>query len=99
MAPLVRAGITVMLQAARHSGRPAREFSFAPVQVAVQLALPGLEQARTNAQRQQLMRELVEVAAQLTLPKRKRKRPSYPRQVWGRGGTFLPHPRPKQGQP
>lgn len=90
---------TVMLQAARRSDRPAREFSFAHVQAAVQLALPGLEQACTHRQRQQLMRELVEVAVPLTLPKRKRKRPSYPRQVWGRGGTFPPHPRPQQVQP
>jgi hypothetical protein len=95
---LVRA---VMFQAARASRRSPRQMSFAHTQAAVLAALPALEQAPSQRARQRLLRELVNLAAQLALPKRKRKRPSYPRQVWGRGATFprrLVHPPKEQAQ-
>lgn len=82
---LVRA---VMFQAAQLRGCSPRLLSFAHVQAAVLSALPGLEQARSHNQREQRMRELVTLAAQLALPRRKRKRRSYPRQVWKRGASF-----------
>ena len=79
---------TVMFQAAQSSGCTPRQLSFAHVQAAVLAAMPALEQAATPQERQRRLRQLVELAAQLLLPKRKRKRPSYPRQVWRRGGSF-----------
>ena len=81
---------TVMFQAAQSAGCTPRQLSFAHVQAAVLSALPVLEQAASPSQRQQRMRELIALAAQLKLPQRQRKRPSYPRQVWRRGGSF-PH--------
>ena len=81
---------TVMFQAAQSVGCTPRQLSFAHVQAAVLAALPALEQAGSPSLRQQRMRELVDLAAQLKLPKRKRKRRSYPRQVWRRGASF-PH--------
>ena len=82
---LVRA---VMFQAAQLRGCAPRQLSFAHVQAAVLSALLGLEQARSQSQREPRMRELVKVAAQLALPGRKRKRRSYPREVWKRGASF-----------
>ena len=82
---LVRA---VMFQAAQWRGCSPRQLSFAHVQAAVLSALPGLEQARSQSQREQRMRELVQLAAQLALPQRKRKRRSYPRETWKRGASF-----------
>lgn len=82
---LVRA---VMFRAAQFSSRTPRQMSFAHTQAAVWAALPGLEQAASPRQRERRMRALVELAAQLALPKRKRKRRAYPRQVWKRGGSL-----------
>jgi hypothetical protein len=93
---LVRA---VMFQAAQLRGCSPRQLSFAHVQAAVLSALPGLEQARSQRQREQRMRELVQLAAQLALPRRKRKRSSYPREVWKRGASFpirTLHPKPQE---
>ena len=90
---------TVMFQAAQSAGCTPRQLSFTHVQAAVLSALPVLEQTASHSLRQQHLRELIALAAQLKLPQRKRKRPGYPRQVWRRGGSF-PHrslpPRPSQ---
>lgn len=89
---LIRA---VMFQAAQARACTPRQLSFAHVQAAVLAALPSLQQARTRRECQRRMRALLQVAMQLTLPRRKRKRRSYPRQVWKRGGSFplrLVHP-------
>jgi hypothetical protein len=93
---LVRA---VMFQAAKLRDCSPRELSFAQVQAVILSALPGLEQARSQRERKQRMLELLELAAQLALPRRKRKRRSYPREVWKRGASFpirTLHPKPPQ---
>jgi len=81
---LIRA---IMVLAAQRSGLSPRQLSFAGVQAAVMAAMPGLDQAVTAAEYNQRMDRLLDYAAQARLPHRKRKR-SYPRQVWGRGGSF-----------
>jgi hypothetical protein len=81
---------TVIFRAAQSTGREPRQFSFAWVQAAVSAALPALERAQTESERERLLRELIETAQELLLPRRKRKRPAYPRQVWSRGGRFPP---------
>jgi len=81
---LVRA---VMALAARRAGLTPRDLSFSFVRAAVNAALPGLDQATTQAEYDQRMEMLLHYAAQGKLPNRSRKR-SYPREVWGRGGSF-----------
>ena len=81
---LVRA---VMALAAHRAGLKPRDLSFSFVLEAVNIALPGLDKATTQAEYEQRMERLLHRAAQGKLPHRSRKR-SYPREVWGRGGSF-----------
>jgi len=81
---LVRA---VMCLAARRSGLMPRQLSFSFVQAVVEAALPGLDDAATEAEYQQRLDRMLRYAAQGTLPNRSRRR-SYPREIWGRGGQF-----------
>lgn len=81
---LVRA---VMCLAARRVGLTPRRLSFSFVQTVVEAALPGLDQAGSEAEYQQRLDRMLRYAAQGKLPNRSRVR-SYPRQVWGQGGRF-----------
>jgi putative transposase len=81
---LVRA---VMCLAARRAGIDPRRLSFSFTQTVVEAALPGLDQATTEAEYGQRLERMLRYAAQGKLPKRSRKR-SYPRQIWGRSGAF-----------
>jgi hypothetical protein len=89
---LVRA---VICLAARRAGLMPRDLSFSFVLSAVNAALPGLDQATTAAEYSQKIDLLLRCAAQGTLPRRSRKR-SYPRAVWGRGGSFPRRPNRKK---
>jgi hypothetical protein len=77
----------VMLVAAQRAGLAPRDLSFSGAQTAVLAALPGLDRARSRAEYNRRMDLLLEYVVQARLPRRKRKR-SYPRQVWGRGHSF-----------
>lgn len=78
----------IMALAAHREGLCPRELSFARAQSAVMAALPGIERAASPEEYAKLMDDLMSyIVWGARLPHRKRKR-SYPRQVWGRGGSF-----------
>lgn len=78
---LVRA---VMCMAARRSRIHPRQLSFSSVLTLVDAAWPKLMQAETKDQHDREFIRVLDLAAQCTLPKR-RKRRSYPRRAWRRG--------------
>jgi hypothetical protein len=81
---LVRAVIGL---AARKSRIDPRQLSFALVLNVVDCAWPKLVGAATPKQFQREFSRVLKLAAQCTLPKRKRRR-SYPRSLWRRGSGF-----------
>jgi hypothetical protein len=81
---LVRATI---YRAARRAGLRPRDFSFSVAQDAVMAAWSDLSRAATPRDRDRQVLRLVEAVGRARLPHRRRRR-SYPRQVWGRGGHF-----------
>ncbi|MEX2260691.1 MAG: IS4 family transposase [Bryobacteraceae bacterium] len=81
---LVRA---VMCLAARRSGIDPRQLSFTQVLNVVNCAWPRLMAASTMQEHHREFERVLDLAALCTLPKR-RKRRSYPREVWGRGFHF-----------
>lgn len=82
---LVRAMIAL---AAEQSGIPPRGFSFTKVRLIVQAFAPLLAEAPNEAAAQRIFGQMMKYVQQSKLPKRKRNRPSYPREVWKRGATF-----------
>jgi len=86
---LIRA---VMCLAARRANLKPRQLSFCFVQNVVEAALPGLEQAASEAAYQQRLDRMLRYAAQGKHPNRPQRR-SYPREVWGRGSHFPPRKR------
>lgn len=81
---LVRA---VICLAARRAGVDPRQLSFSHVLNVVSCSMPRLAAATTPRQQHQQFQRVLDLAAQGTLPKR-RKRRCYPRAVWGRGAWF-----------
>jgi hypothetical protein len=78
---LVRA---VMCMAARRSGIEPRQLSFTSVLTLVDAAWPNLIQASTQEQHDREFLRVLDLAAQCTLPQRRKQR-SYPRFAWRRG--------------
>lgn len=64
-----------------------RQFSFSQAQDTINAYLPVFASARSEAERQQIVEEMLRVFAQSKLPRR-RKRRSYPRAVWPRPCSF-----------
>ncbi len=81
---LVRA---VMCLAARVEAISPRQLSFSRVQDAVHAFLPKMTAAASDTEYTQQLDRLLRSAAQCRLPNRSRPR-AYPRQIWGRGGSF-----------
>lgn len=81
---LIRA---VMCLAARRANVTPRQLSFSFVRNVVEAALPGLEQASSEAEYERLLDRMLRFAAQGKHPKRAQRR-SYPRAVWGQGEHF-----------
>jgi hypothetical protein len=81
---LVRA---VMCLAARRSRLDPRQLSFTQVLTVVDYAWHRLVAAPTKKQHDREFLRVLDLAAQCTLPKRRKHR-SYPRQLWRRGGEF-----------
>jgi DDE family transposase len=77
----------VIYLSASRAGLAPRQLSFSTAQDAVMAAWPDLQRAHAGAAFQQELERLLRVVAQAKLPERRRKR-SYPRAVWGRGGQF-----------
>lgn len=84
---LVRA---VTLLAAQKAGIPPRSYSFTRARLVVQAFAPLLAAAKDTHQAQQGFDRMMYYIGQARLPKRSRKRPSYPRAVWPIRAPF-PH--------
>jgi hypothetical protein len=82
---LVRAVIGL---ASEQSGLPPRAYSFTTVRRIVQTFAPKIANAATPEQGQRYFEQMMHYVQQARLPRRRRKRPSYPRAVWGKGATF-----------
>jgi len=83
---------SVQMAAARQANLEPRRLSFSRVQAVVMTAVPRLATTTNAAQWEAEYQQVLRWAAQGKLPNRPRQR-SYPRAVWGRGGTFPRHPR------
>ena len=81
---LVRA---VQMAAARQANLQPRQLSFSRVQAVVTTAVPELATITDAAEWERKYQQVLGWAAQGKLPNRTRRR-SYPREVWGQGGTF-----------
>ena len=77
----------VMYLSASTAGLKARQLSFSTAQDAVMAAWPYLQRAHTQAEFHKELERLLQVVAQAKLPERRR-RHSYSRDIWGRGGHF-----------
>ena len=82
---LVRAVIAL---ASQQSGIPPRGYSFTKVSRILQAFGPLLAEAPSAEAGQHIFDQIMRYIQQSKLPRRKRKRSSYPREVWGRGATF-----------
>ena len=87
---LIRAFIGL---ASRESGIPTRGYSFTKVRQIVEILGPDLASAPDPVSAKRIFHLMMRCVQQSKLPKRTRKRPSYPREVWKRGATF---PSPKR---
>lgn len=84
---LVRA---VMNAAAERHQLDPRRLSFSRCQDVVLAALPGLDEAPTQPERQARLLRMFKLVASCKLPDRSQ-RPSTPRKLWGHGCKFLKH--------
>ena len=82
---LVRA-LTVI--ASQQSGIPPRGYSFTKITLILRTFGPSLAAAPDQQAAQQIFDQMMKCVQQSKLPQRKRKRPSYPREVWKRGQNF-----------
>jgi hypothetical protein len=82
---LVRAVIGL---AARQSGIPPRGYSFTKVRKIIEVFAPVLGGAPNRQTASRIFNQMMNCVQQSKLPSRKRKRASYPREVWKRGATF-----------
>ena len=82
---LVRAMIAF---ASQQSGIPPRGYSFTKVRHIVESFAPDLAQAPNPQAAKRIFDQMMTYIQQSKLPRRKRKRPSYPRAVWARRGDF-----------
>ena len=85
---LVRAFIAC---AAGQSGIPPRGYSFTKVRSIVQTFAPLLAQAPNPQAAQKIFDQMMKYVQQSKLPRRKRRRPSYPRKVWKTPADFPSH--------
>jgi hypothetical protein len=82
---LVRA---VTCLAAQKAGLSPRAYSFTRVRNVIQAFTPLIIAAPSPEQAEDYFDQMMYYVGQATLPKRKRKRPSYPRAVWPRRSAF-----------
>ena len=78
---------SVQMAAARQANLEPRRLSFSRVQAVIMTALPRLATITDAAEWEGEYQKVLGWAAQGKLPNRTRRR-SYPREVWGKGGTF-----------
>lgn len=82
---LVRAMIAL---ASEQSGIPPRGYSFTKVRRILETFAPVIAAAPNEQAKKQIFDQMMTYVQQSRLPRRQRKRPSYPRAVWKRGATF-----------
>ena len=82
---LVRA---LIASASEQSGIPPRGYSFTKVRKIVEIFARALANAPNQQAAQRIFDQMMKYVQQSKLPRRKRKRTSYPREVWKRGATF-----------
>lgn len=82
---LIRA---VIYLAAQQAGLPPRTFSFSRVCHLIQAFAPLLAAAQTPEECRAITDRLLYYVRQAKLPKRTRKRPSYPRAVWPKPQSY-----------
>jgi hypothetical protein len=82
---LVRA---VTCLAAQQSGLAPRGYSFTRVRRIVQTFAPVIAAASDPLEAKRIFDQMMEHVGQAKLPRRRRKRPTYPRKVWNRGEKF-----------
>lgn len=82
---LVRAMIAL---ASQQSGIPPRGYSFTKVRRILEAFGPALANAPNQHAAKRIFDQMMKLIGQSKLPRRQRKRPSYPREVWNRGATF-----------
>ncbi len=82
---LVRA---IACMAAEHSDIAPRGYSFTKVRNIIATFGPLIAGAKSPREAQQYFDQLMYYVQQAKLPKRRRKRSSYPRAVWGKGESF-----------
>jgi hypothetical protein len=82
---LVRALIGL---ASQQSGIAPRGYRFTKVRRILQVFGPALANAPDQQEAQRILDQMMTYVQQSKAPQRKRKRPSYPREVWKKGATF-----------
>jgi hypothetical protein len=78
--------------AAERAGIPPRGYSFTRVRNVVEAFTPLVANAKSPQEAQKYFDQMMYYVGQAKLPNRKKRRPSYPRAVWGRPKSF-PHQR------
>lgn len=79
---------TMIVLASQQSGIPPRGYSFTKVRHIVESFAPDLARAPNPQAAKRLFDQMMAYIQQAKLPRRKRKRPSYPRAVWARKSDF-----------
>jgi hypothetical protein len=74
--------------ASQLSGIPPRGYSFTKVRHILEVFGPALANAPDKQSAERIMSEIMRCVQQSKLPRRKRKRPSYPREVWSKGSRY-----------
>ena len=82
---LVRA---ITCPAAERTGIPPRGYSFTRVRNIIEVFAPLVAAATDHQKARKYHDQMMHYVQQAILPKRRRKRPAYPRAVWGKGESF-----------
>lgn len=85
---LVRA---ITCVAAERAGLPPRRYSFTRVRNVIEAFSPLIAAATTAQEAQKYCDQMMYYVGQATLPHRNKKRPSYPRAIWGKPKSFPHH--------
>jgi len=79
---------SVIVLASQQSGIPPRGYSFTKVRRIVEAFAPQLASAPNAQTAQRIFDQIMQCVHRSKLPHRKRKRPSYPREVWKKGAAY-----------
>ena len=79
---------SVIALASQQSGIPPRRYGFTRVERIIRAFAPKLASAKTEQQAKRIFDQIMQCVHRCVLPRRKRKQPSYPREVWKKGATY-----------